>query len=83
MPCPKRTPLGDGPIAAHELSRTPLGRRGAPEDIAEAIAFLAGPASWTTGAVLCVDGGFLATGLPALDGLAAAAGRAAAAAEGS
>jgi NAD(P)-dependent dehydrogenase (short-subunit alcohol dehydrogenase family) len=73
--------LGDGPIATHELSRTPLGRRGAPEDIAEAIAFLAGPASWTTGAVLCVDGGFLATGLPALDGLAAAPGRNAAAAE--
>jgi 3-oxoacyl-[acyl-carrier protein] reductase len=64
--------LGDGPIAAHELSRTPLGRLGAPEDIAEAIAFLAGPASWMTGAVLSVDGGFLAAGLPVLEGLAAA-----------
>ena len=67
--------LGDGPIAAHELSRTPLGRLGAPEDIAEAIAFLAGPASWTTGTVLAVDGGFLAAGLPALDGLEALTGR--------
>ena len=64
--------LGDGPIAAHELSRTPLGRPGAPEDIAEAIAFLAGPASWMTGAVLSLDGGFLAAGLPALEGLEAA-----------
>jgi NAD(P)-dependent dehydrogenase (short-subunit alcohol dehydrogenase family) len=65
--------LGEGPIAAHELSRTPLGRLGMPDDIAEAIAFLAGPARWMTGAVLCVDGGFLAAGLPALDALAPAA----------
>jgi NAD(P)-dependent dehydrogenase (short-subunit alcohol dehydrogenase family) len=65
--------LGEGPIATHELSRTPLGRRGAPEDIAEAIAFLAGPASWTTGAVLCVDGGFLAAGLPVLEAIASPA----------
>jgi NAD(P)-dependent dehydrogenase (short-subunit alcohol dehydrogenase family) len=63
--------LGGGPIAGHELQRTPLGRLGEPEDIAEAIAFLAGPASWMTGEVLCVDGGFLAAGLPVLPALEA------------
>jgi glucose 1-dehydrogenase len=62
--------LGDGPIAAHELARTPLGRFGEPEDIADAVAFLATRASWMTGQVLYVDGGFLAAGLPWLKGLA-------------
>jgi 3-oxoacyl-[acyl-carrier protein] reductase len=38
--------------------RTPLGRLGAPEDIAEAYLWLASaPASFITGAVLSVDGG--------------------------
>ncbi len=38
---------------------TPLGRLGRPEDIAEAVAFLAGEkASFITGQVLTVDGGF-------------------------
>lgn len=38
----------------------PLGRVGRPEDIAEAVWFLAGPsASWVTGVVLPVDGGLL------------------------
>ncbi len=38
---------------------TPLGRLGRPEDIAEAVAFLAGEkASFITGQVLMVDGGF-------------------------
>jgi NAD(P)-dependent dehydrogenase (short-subunit alcohol dehydrogenase family) len=69
-----RTPMGsaylrDGPIAAHELSRTPMGRLGEPRDIAEAVAFFAGAASWVTGQVLYVDGGFIATGLPVLEGL--------------
>ena len=61
--------LGEGPIAPHELARTPLGRFGEPEDIAEAVAFLATRASWITGQVIYVDGGFLAAGLPWLDGL--------------
>jgi NAD(P)-dependent dehydrogenase (short-subunit alcohol dehydrogenase family) len=62
--------LGDGPIAPHELARTPLGRFGEPEDIADAVAFLATRASWMTGQVLYVDGGFLAAGLPWLEGIA-------------
>lgn len=42
-------------------SITPLGRLGQPEEVAEAIAFLAGPrASFITGAELAIDGGFLA-----------------------
>jgi NAD(P)-dependent dehydrogenase (short-subunit alcohol dehydrogenase family) len=62
--------LGGGPIAQHELARTPLGRFGQPEDIAEAVAWLLTRARWLTGQVVYVDGGFLAAGLPYLDGLA-------------
>ena len=41
----------------------PLGRMGTPEDVAAAVAFLASEeAGWITGAVLPVDGGYLATG---------------------
>ena len=41
---------------------TPLGRLGKPEDIAEAVAFLASDsASFITGQVLCSDGGFSET----------------------
>ena len=40
---------------------TPLGRRGQPEDIGRAVAFLASEeSSFVTGATLLVDGGFLA-----------------------
>ena len=40
------------------LSRIPMGRLGSPEDIAEAVAFLAGPrAAYITGATLHVNGG--------------------------
>jgi NAD(P)-dependent dehydrogenase (short-subunit alcohol dehydrogenase family) len=61
--------LGEGPIPAHELARTPLARFGEPGDIAEAVTFFATAASWVTGQVLYVDGGFMATGLPVLEGL--------------
>jgi NAD(P)-dependent dehydrogenase (short-subunit alcohol dehydrogenase family) len=39
---------------------TPLGRIGAPDDVAEAVAFLASDrASWITGEALVIDGGQL------------------------
>jgi 3-oxoacyl-[acyl-carrier protein] reductase len=42
------------------LSRIPLGRLGAPEDIANAVLFLASPrAAYITGATLHVNGGML------------------------
>jgi len=44
------------------LARTPLGRLGEPDDIANAVVFLASRMSaWTTGVVLPVDGGYLTT----------------------
>ncbi|MBS1873289.1 MAG: SDR family oxidoreductase [Acidobacteria bacterium] len=42
------------------IRRTPLGRRGTPLDIGEAVSFLCGPqAAFITGTCLTVDGGFL------------------------
>jgi NAD(P)-dependent dehydrogenase (short-subunit alcohol dehydrogenase family) len=58
--------LARGPIAGHELSRTPMGRFGKPADIAETVCFLVSEATWLTGQAIYVDGGFLATGLPLL-----------------
>jgi NAD(P)-dependent dehydrogenase (short-subunit alcohol dehydrogenase family) len=52
----------------------PLGRRGQPDDVVEAILFLAGDgAGWITGTTLPVDGGVLAGRSPALQPAAAAA----------
>ncbi len=48
------------------LAKTPLGRFGTPEEIADTVAYLAGPrATFVTGADFVVDGGFLA-GHPAI-----------------
>jgi 3-oxoacyl-[acyl-carrier protein] reductase len=48
----------DGPMAADQVAATPLGRFGRADDIAKAVAFLAGDgASFITGALLTVDGG--------------------------
>jgi NAD(P)-dependent dehydrogenase (short-subunit alcohol dehydrogenase family) len=42
-------------------------------DIVQAVTFFATTASWVTGQVLYVDGGFMATGLPVLEGMQEAA----------
>ena len=53
-----------GPVRAAFSAATPDGRYAAPEEIAEAVAFLASEqAGHVTGAVLPVDGGFLAAGV--------------------
>jgi NAD(P)-dependent dehydrogenase (short-subunit alcohol dehydrogenase family) len=50
----------------------PLGRRGQPEDVVEAVLFLAGlHARWITGATLPIDGGVLAGRAPASQPVAA------------
>jgi NAD(P)-dependent dehydrogenase (short-subunit alcohol dehydrogenase family) len=52
----------------------PLGRRGQPADVAEAVLFLAGDgARWITGTTLPIDGGVLAGRSPALQAEAVAA----------
>ena len=48
---------------APTLARTPLGRPGEPDDIANAILFLSSPgAAWITGQTLAVDGGYTVAG---------------------
>ncbi|WNV88140.1 3-oxoacyl-ACP reductase family protein [Umezawaea sp. Da 62-37] len=48
----------DGPRAAAAISRTPLGRYGEPDDVANTVAFLAGPGGrHITGTAITVDGG--------------------------
>ncbi len=51
----------DGPVADMLKAGTALGRYGKPEEVAAAVAFLAGPAAaYITGTTLNVDGGFTA-----------------------
>ncbi|MFO1044372.1 MAG: SDR family oxidoreductase [Planctomycetaceae bacterium] len=53
--------LQDDPVrSAQILARTPLGRWGTPEDVADPVLFLASPAArFITGVILPVDGGYL------------------------
>lgn len=51
----------DGPGSEGQKALIALGRYGQPEEVASAVAFLAGPAaSYITGSVITVDGGFVA-----------------------
>ncbi|MFF8481329.1 SDR family oxidoreductase [Streptomyces antibioticus] len=60
-PGPTATPLfleGKDEATVENLSKAaPLERLGTPDDIAEAVAFLAGPARWVNGQVLYANGG--------------------------
>ncbi|PKW16437.1 SDR family NAD(P)-dependent oxidoreductase [Saccharopolyspora spinosa] len=54
-----RDVLGNPEVKAWLLERTPIGRIGRPEDVANAVCFLGGDkASWITGTTLFVDGGW-------------------------
>ncbi len=63
-----RTPLTEGVLSDEAylgavLAQTPVGRIGRPEEVARAVAFLAGPdAAWINGVTLPLDGGFTAAG---------------------
>jgi NAD(P)-dependent dehydrogenase (short-subunit alcohol dehydrogenase family) len=56
---PLMAPYVDRPEVSHAFtSRTPLGRLGAPDDVADVVTFLVSPAArWITGARIPVDGG--------------------------
>ena len=62
-PGPTATPLfldgKDQETVDRLASMTPLERLGAPEDIAETVSFLAGPARWVNGQVLYANGGMV------------------------
>ena len=56
-----REVLGNPEVHAWLMERTPLGRVGQPEDVANAVSFLGSEkASWVTGTTLFVDGGWTA-----------------------
>lgn len=53
-----RTAENPEALALETAALHPLGRRGLPQDVAEAVAYLAGPQSgWVTGTHLVIDGG--------------------------
>ncbi|WP_210602263.1 SDR family oxidoreductase [Brevibacterium oceani] len=60
-PGPTATPLffegKDEQVVAHIASLNPLERLGTPEDIAEVVAFLAGPGRWVNGQTIFANGG--------------------------
>ncbi|MBC7269922.1 MAG: SDR family oxidoreductase, partial [Streptomyces sp.] len=60
-PGPVATPLflegKDEATIANFAKATPLERLGSPQDVAESVAFLAGPARWVNGQVLYTNGG--------------------------
>jgi 3-oxoacyl-[acyl-carrier protein] reductase len=62
-PGPTATPLFlDGKpaeVVDHMRQMSPLERLGEPKDIAEAVAFLAGPARWVNGQIIYVNGGVI------------------------
>jgi len=62
-PGPTATPLFlDGKpeeVIEHMSKMAPLERLGEPKDIAEAVAFLAGPARWVNGQIIYVNGGVI------------------------
>jgi 3-oxoacyl-[acyl-carrier protein] reductase len=62
-PGPTATPLfldGKDEETVDRLSKmAPLERLGTPEDVAEVVAFLAGPARWVNGQVVYVNGGVI------------------------
>lgn len=52
--------MGDSEVAISSVERLPIARMGQPEDIAEAVVFLASPAAhYITGQALNVDGGMV------------------------
>lgn len=54
-----RSVLGNPDVVSWLLERTPMGRVGQPEDVANAVSFLSSDkASWVTGTTLMVDGGW-------------------------